>query len=229
MSEAVNCGTLFKVKDGNARSASLVECHAGLVYALARRFEGRGTDREELIQSGFVALSTAAASFDSKKGAAFSSYAFKFVEGAMRECIRNDRLIRIPRSEYMLAGKAFAEVCSENNGADCEELAERLFAFELRSRPISLDSFTNDGDGTLGTSKELAFSDGFEDECINSALIKAALEKLEPIEKNVITLRYFRDVNQIETARILNVSQATVSRTEKSALLKLRELLCERV
>ncbi len=70
-----------------------------LVRAMARRFSGRGAEYEELYQCGCLAMVNAAASFDAKRGAAFSSYAYKFIEGGMRECLRKARRTALPAAE----------------------------------------------------------------------------------------------------------------------------------
>lgn len=202
-----------------ARKTELIEEHAGLVYGLAKRFSGRGTDRDELIQSGFVGLARAAADFDDSRGSAFSSYAFKFIEGAMRECIRSERLIRIPRIEC------------ENRTLDEAERIETAFASELLKRPLSIDAFSCGGEENFAKFESLAAYSGFEDECIKSAYIREMLNRLEPIEKNIVILRFFMEKTQTEAAKMLKISQSRVSKCEKAALIKLRTLIesCERI
>ena len=69
-----------------------------LVRAVAKRFSGRGAEPEELVQAGSVGLIIAAKSFDKTRGVSFASYAFRFIEGEIRRCIRENTLIRLPRS-----------------------------------------------------------------------------------------------------------------------------------
>jgi|GEM_PF-3169953 len=201
-------------QNGSAAARSeLIEEHMGLVYGLAKRFSGRGTERDELVQSGFVGLARAAASFDASRGSAFSSYAFKFVEGAMRECIRSDRLIRMPRIDR------------ENAALDEAALVENAFASELLKKPLSIDAFFCGGEETGAKIESLAVYAGFEEDCIQSAYVRELLNRLEPIEKSIVILRFFMEKTQTETAKTLNVSQSRVSRCERAALIKLRALI----
>ncbi len=207
-------------QNGSAAARSeLIEEHVGLVYGLVKRFLGRGTERDELVQSGFVGLARAAASFDASRGSAFSSYAFKFIEGAMRECIRSERLIRMPRIEY------------ENRVLDEEERIQTAFASELLKRPLSIDSFSCGGEENFAKFESLAAYSGFEDDCIKNAYIREMLNRLEPIEKNIVILRFFVEKTQKEAAKLLKISQSRVSKCEKAALIKLRTLIesCERI
>ncbi|MBR3298995.1 MAG: sigma-70 family RNA polymerase sigma factor [Clostridia bacterium] len=218
---------------------ALMERHLGLVRALASRFCGRGVDHEELFQSGCVGLAAAANSFDSTRGIEFSSYAFKFIEGAMREQIRRDRPIALPRSKYAslmelkrLCGLAAGSDGDSRLGSAAkalriseDELSERLFEAEmLTSFCYGFDGEEYGEGGNNGeTGKKAAIEAAcFDVQCINRAFIMELLNKLDELQKRVIVHRYFFERSQAETADLIGISQSTVSRLEKAALLKLK-------
>lgn len=219
-----------------------MERHLGLVRALASRFCGRGVEHEELFQSGCVGLAAAANSFDSTRGIEFSSYAFKFIEGAIREQIRRDRPIALPRGKYasLMELKRLCDSAAGSNGDSRlgsaakalriseDELSERLFEAEMLTRFCYAFDGEEYGEGVKHgeTGKKAAFETvyegGFDEQCINRAFIMELLNKLDELHKSVIVQRYFFERSQAETAKLLGISQSTVSRLEKAALLKLK-------
>lgn len=217
---------------------ALIDEHSKLVFALAKRFTHRGVETEELIQSGFVGLIGAAKSFDPSFGAAFSSYAFKFIEGAMRECVRMNRLILLPKSRfnYLLKLKAQADALSliGEGAVGTDEAAKRLGmdAIELASGLTELDMALNISslDDALHVSSPQNGQPEYEtlnpeDACIDRAYLNDLLDKTEKLERQVLELRFLSDKTQAETAEQLDISQASVSKIEKSALLKLKKLI----
>ena len=217
---------------------ALIADHSKLVFALAKRFAHRGVETDELIQSGFVGLIRAAKSFDSSYGAAFSSYAFRFIEGAMRECVRRNRLILLPKSRfaYLLKLKAQADAAllmsegavganeaAKSLGMDTTELVSGLKELDRTLNISSLDDALNGASmqNSLSEYKKL----NLEDACIDRAYLNDLLDKTEKLERQVLELRFFLDKTQIETAKQLDISQASVSKLEKSALLKLKKLI----
>lgn len=216
----------------------LTERHSGLVYAIANRFALMGIEKEELIQSGFVGLIRAASSFDDSRGAAFSSYAFKFIEGEMREFARKNRAIPFPKRRYaaLLELKNRIEAAqnesrlasrlnaaAEELGLNEKELSGALFELEMLTSCVSLD---NEADlSKLERIQTTVEHSCFEEKSIDGSLIKELLIKIEPLERSIIELRYFEDKTQSETAQTLRISQASVSKLEKKALLVLKNMI----
>lgn len=228
--------------EANSPSADeLIEAHKGLVYALAKRFENRGVEREELIQSGFLGLTSAVNRFDPNVGAAFSSYAFKFIEGSMRECARNNSLIPLPRSELMKLAELKAalaacgdeldertrfSIAAKRLGIDTKELERRLISSAWTSNIGSIDALLEMEFGAQNAEQDSGKNGGlsvcFEDETIESMDARALLETLDENEKAVLVQRYLNDKRQSEIALLLGSSQANISKIEKRALAKLR-------
>ncbi len=210
----------------------------GLVYMVARRFEGRGTDREELVQIGAIGLIKAIDKFDPELPYSFSTYAVPLIIGEIRRFLRDDGMIHISRSVKENARK-IAIVReklkkTENKDPTLEELRkltgleyeEIVTAMEATSevdsiyRPLAGE----DGDSlTLG--EKLADEKQFETPIVNSIALQQVMDTLEENENRLISLRYMQNRTQAETARILGTNQVAVSRMERKILTKLRQRL----
>ncbi len=210
----------------------------GLVYMVARRFEGRGADREELVQIGAIGLIKAIDKFDPELPYSFSTYAVPLIIGEIRRFLRDDGMIHISRSVKENARK-IAIVReklkkTENKDPTLEELRkltgleyeEIVTAMEATSevdsiyRPLAGE----DGDSlTLG--EKLADEKQFETPIVNSIALQQVMDTLEENENRLISLRYMQNRTQAETARILGTNQVAVSRMERKILTKLRQRL----
>ena len=105
-----------------------------LVRAVARRFFGRGAEPEELVQAGSIGLIIAAKSFDKTRGVSFASYAFRFIEGEIRRFIRENTLIRLPRSAVERL-----HIDSGDRVSNADYSGSRADSIELPSVCVSLD------------------------------------------------------------------------------------------
>lgn len=186
----------------------------------ASRFFGRGLDAEELEQAGALGLSEALRRFDSARGTAFLSFAFPFIEGAIRERLRKNHLIRIPRSTLVglqeTAGGLNDGPNSRRKDSCPKYQAEMLLS--IMNEPVYLDT----------RSESLADERNIENEIAEKLTFQNLLKKLDNREAAVIALRYYKGLSQKRAATVLNVAQSTVSKTEKQALSKLRFMLSER-
>lgn len=210
----------------------------GLVYMVARRFEGRGTDREELVQIGAIGLIKAIDKFDPGLPYSFSTYAVPLIIGEIRRFLRDDGMIHISRSVKENARK-IAIVReklkkTENKDPTLEELRE-LTGLEYEEIVTAMEATSEvdsiyrplageDGDSlTLG--EKLADEKQFETPIVNSIALQQVMDTLEENENRLISLRYMQNRTQAETARILGTNQVAVSRMERKILTKLRQRL----
>ncbi len=210
----------------------------GLVYMVARRFEGRGTDREELVQIGAIGLIKAIDKFDPALPYSFSTYAVPLIIGEIRRFLRDDGMIHISRSVKENARK-IAIVReklkkTENKDPTLEELRE-LTGLEYEEIVTAMEATSEvdsiyrplageDGDSlTLG--EKLADEKQFETPIVNSIALQQVMDTLEENENRLISLRYMQNRTQAETARILGTNQVAVSRMERKILTKLRQRL----
>lgn len=239
-------------EDGISREV-LIENNLRLVRHVAKRFAGRGTEQEDLIQIGTIGLIKAADRFDCDLGLAFSTYAVPWILGEIRQFLRDDGLVKVARSirENAAVLKRIREQEYAKHGREpgINELAEAtgmrreevILALEATAAVLSLEGSTVGEDGesmpladriTAGASgsAELADvrtgpSDPEKEQLIDRIALKQTWDCLEREEKKLLFYRYFRDMSQSETAKILGISQVQVSRREQKTLKKLREMI----
>lgn len=206
----------------------LIEANVRLVHSCCKRFTGRGMEYDDLFQVGCIGLLKAAEGFDESRGLCFSTYAVPTILGEIKRLFRDNGAVKVSRSLKELSMKVQREkerieksgreatlsLLSENIGASAEEIAEAIAA----SRNVISLTFENpDGERELQLPTE-----SYEDEICSKLLIEDAIARLNKEEREIITLRYFGEKTQTESASILGISQVQVSRKEKKALEKLR-------
>lgn len=231
-----NLRLLRAYREGDSESGErLAELNSALVYSIAGRFSGRGVDMSDLVESGNIGLVKAMKTFDFSHGCAFSTYAVPLIFGEIRRFLRDDGIIKVSREEKRLSALLLAERerrLSTGEDADIASIAaaigispqdasSALFA----SSPVrSLDeaAFDDDDTATLGS---VISDDEAEMKSFDRFALRVAIEKLSEPHRKLIILRYFRDLSQTETARILGLTQVKVSREEKKIIELLRREL----
>ena len=229
--------------DKSARD-ELVSENLGLVRAVARRFDNRGHDREELFQIGCIGLMKAIDKFDLSLNLAFSTYAVPMITGEIRRFLRDDGMVKVSRTlkeNAYKVHKAREWLCKELGrepnlvevsavtGLSNEEIVMATEAnreVESIYQPI----YEKDGDELLlidqlcGREKEDFTREEPEKEAVlNQMVINQLLSLLDGQERKLIELRYFENKTQTEVAAELKMTQVQVSRLEKKILLRLRE------
>lgn len=204
----------------------LAENNLGLVHACARRYIGRGEEYEDIFQAGCVGLVKAALSFMPEKGFAFSTYAVPVILGEIRCIFRDSGSIkvsrktkelsmRINRCQSMLADRlgrpAQISEIAQHLGESREAVAEAICSSQ---RPVSL-SPVNDGDcpHDIPTDEH--------DTLLERLALKMSIANLEPEDRLLLSLRYTREFSQVQTAKLLGISQVSVSRRERRILKSL--------
>ena len=206
----------------------LTRSNLPLVHSIVRRFAGRG-EAEDLFQLGCIGLIKAIRDFDLTRPVELSTYAVPKIAGEMRRFLRDDGPIKVSRTikEHAAAvQRAKQALCAKTGESPhlsqlCQAtgltLEEVLEALQAPSECQSLE----DGAPLLellpGESPEAALAERLD--------VRQAVASLEPLQRQVILLRYLRDLTQQNTARILGVTQVQVSRLEKRAIARLRETL----
>lgn len=227
---------LIQAAQGGSREAldALVEENTGLIWAVARRFMGRGTEPDDLYQLGCLGFLKAVEGFDLGYGTQFSTYAVPKIAGEIRRFLRDDGAVKVSRSlkEQSAAIKGtrsrltaalgreptIGEI-SRQTGFTPEEIA---LAETATAATESIQRET----GEEGFSLENVLTDTeSEERMVEKIALRQAIEALPQREKMVIQLRYFHALTQQRVAKILDVSQVQVSRIEKKALGMLRELM----
>ena len=218
----------------NDACAQLIEENAGLIWSIVRRYYGRGTDPEDLYQLGCLGFLKAVRGFDPAFGCQFSTYAVPKIAGEIRRFLRDDGPVKVSRGlkERGTAIRAARARLASDLGREptLSELAEAtdlspedIAAAETATEPvISLQAET----GADGLTLEGMLTTGNEEEgMVERLTLRSAIAALPEREQQVLLLRYYKGLTQMNTARVLGVSQVQVSRLERRALDKLRREL----
>lgn len=230
-----NAALIIQIQNGDKQARDImVEENMGLVYSIAKRFIGRGCEREDLIQIGAIGLIKAINNFDVSLGVKFSTYAVPMIMGEIRRFLRDDGMLKVSRSlkEAAVRGGRARELLQKRLdreptikeislecGIDADELTE---AFDASAPPESIyESIYSNGDGEIKLMDTLSVP-GCEEEIINRVMISELLKDLDSREKNIVILRYFKDKTQSEISEIIGVSQVQISRLEKKIIEKLK-------
>jgi RNA polymerase sporulation-specific sigma factor len=216
-----------------ADRSSFVEQNLGLVHHCAKRFLGRGIEYDDLYSAGCVGLVKAVDGFDETRGVKFSTYAVPLILGEMRRLFRDGGSIKVSRSLKELSLRATR--CRERFLLDhgCEPTVDELAALLEVPRELAIESLcvsapplslTISEDEEHGNEIDVPVEP--ENEQIENHLaLQKALRKLEPRDRELLLLRYFKSKTQVETAKQLDMTQVQVSRREKKLLLFLRSEL----
>ncbi len=227
---------LRRASDGDRTAESaLVEENSGLIHTIARRYYGRGLEPEDLYQLACVGFIKAVRGFDPALGNEFSTYAVPKIAGEIRRFLRDDGAVKVSRAvkeRAMRVRRIQSELESRlGRSPGVTELAaaagltpEEVAACEQAE--ISVDSLERElsGGGRLG---DLIGDEGMEERTCLYLSLEEALETLPERERQVIALRYARDMTQQQVSRIIGVSQVQVSRIEKHAIAMLRQKMTE--
>lgn len=228
---------LRKAKSGDKQAAeTLIEENSGLIWSVARRFFGRGAEPDDLYQLGCVGFLKAIEGFDEGFGTQFSTYAVPKISGEIRRFLRDDGAVKVSRSikEQAQRIKAVRTELEQRFGREplLSEIAaetgltpEEIAFAETATGPAESLQRENGEDG-FTLEHVLCDADG-EERMIEQVSLRYAIENLPEKEKKAIYLRYFHGMTQESAAKVLGVSQVQVSRLERRAVDKLREVLTD--
>ena len=223
-----------QIGDQTAMEALLQE-NTPLVWSVAKRFYGRGCEPEDLFQLGAIGLLKAIRAFDLQRPVELSTYAVPMIMGEIRRFLRDDGPVKVSRTLRERAAMLrqlqtrlesdtgqsprLSDLCRES-GLQPEEVLEALNA------PRDTDSLDAALPGQERTLGEMLPAGG-EGRVVEGLALQEAISRLEPQLRQVILLRYMRDLTQQKIAVILGMTQVQVSRLEKKARLQLQNALRE--
>lgn len=221
--------------DVEAKERMVVE-NAGLIWSIVRRFMGRGVEMDDLYQLGCLGFLKAIDGFDTEFGTQFSTYAVPKIAGEIRRFLRDDGSVKVSRTikeqaaqiktvrnqlTAELGREPLLSEVSAASGFSPEEIAAAetaLLPTDSLQRPAGEDGCSL---GQLLPGVEI------EEKIIESVSLRTAIAELEPRQRAVIDMRYFRGLTQEKTAQIIGISQVQVSRVERKALGILRQKLAD--
>ena len=238
LSEEEKFTLLKKAQSGDKDARSELICgNLRLVLSVVQRFTNRGESMDDLFQVGCIGLIKAIDHFDTSLDVRFSTYAVPMIIGEIRRYLRDNNAIRVSRSLRDTAYRAMQVREQLTNEKGCEpgiqEIADALqlpradvvVALESIVEPISLyEPVFSDGGDTIYVMDQV--SDQNDDRSwLDEIVLKEAIASLSDREKRILSLRFFRGKTQMEVAALIGISQAQVSRLEKSALMKIKAQL----
>lgn len=227
-----------KIKDGDEKAREeFIRGNLRLVLSIIKRFYGKGENLDDLFQVGCIGLIKAIDNFDINQNVQFSTYAVPMIIGEIRRYLRDNNAIRVSRSMRDLAYKALGikeRIYKEQQrDASVEEIANEL-GIEKEEVIISLDAIQEPI-----SLQEPAYSENTENIYIidqvkdkkntdelwtQNLTIAESMKKLNEREKMIINKRFFEGRTQMEVAEEIGISQAQVSRLERTAINHIRRI-----
>ena len=207
-----------------------------LVLSVVQRFAGRGALMDDLFQVGCIGLMKSIDNFDTTLGVRFSTYAVPMIIGEIRRYLRDNNAIRVSRSLRDIAYKAMQarEKLSVDLGRDptVAEIAKALdakeedvvLALDAIQEPMSLNEpIYHDNGDALYVMDQIRDERGGEEEWTRNIALKNAMDHLNERERKIVQMRFFGGRTQMEVAEEIGISQAQVSRLEKTALAHMKK------
>ncbi|MDP4144663.1 MAG: RNA polymerase sporulation sigma factor SigG [Bacillota bacterium] len=228
---------LLRMKDGDENSREkFIKGNLRLVLSVIQRFNNRGENADDLFQVGCIGLIKSIDNFDLSQNVKFSTYAVPMIIGEIRRYLRDNNSIRVSRSLRDIAYRALQVrdrlVREDNKEPTISQIAKELklpreevtFALDAIQDPVSLfEPIYHDGGDAIYVMDQISDSKNLDDSWLESISIKEAMKKLSDREKMILNMRFFDGRTQMEVADEIGISQAQVSRLEKTALRHMRK------
>ncbi len=232
---------LQKMRNGEKSAREdLIRGNLRLVLSVIQRFNNRGEYVDDLFQVGCIGLMKAIDNFDLSQNVKFSTYAVPMIIGEIRRYLRDNNPLRVSRSLRDIAYKALQvrDALTGKNGQEptMGEIAkvlnvpreEIVFALDAIQEPISLfEPIYHDGGDPIFVMDQISDDKNSDSQWVEEISIKEAMAKLNPREKQILRKRFFEGRTQMEVAEEIGISQAQVSRLEKTALKQMRRYVSE--
>ena len=223
--------------DENARR-ELIEGNLRLVLSVIQRFDKRGESPDDLFQVGCIGLLKAIANFDPDKCVRFSTYGVPMIAGEIRRYLRDNSPIRVSRSLRDTAYRVLQckEEMTRQLGREpsIEEISRTLqipeqeihVALDAVCAPVSLyEPVYSDGGDPLTVMDQVRDTKNTEDGWMERITLQEGFRRLSGREKEILVLRFYESLTQMDVAKLLHISQAQVSRLEKGAISTLRKYI----
>ena len=231
---------LLRAHEGDEQAKQLlIEGNLRLVLSVIQRFDKRGESPDDLFQVGCIGLIKAISNFDPDKQVRFSTYGVPMIAGEVRRYLRDNSAIRVSRSIRDVAYRVLQckEALTLRLGRDpkLEEIAVELDlppnevsqAMDAVCAPVSLyDPVYSDGGDPLTVMDQVRDTRNTDEHWMEHIALQTAFSRLNPREKQILSLRFYDGKTQMEVAGALGISQAQVSRLEKGAISDLRKAVC---
>ena len=226
-----------RIKQGDAAAREeYIKGNLRLVLSIIRRFSGHTDNIDDLFQIGCIGLMKSIDNFNVELNVRFSTYAVPMIIGEIRRYLRDNSSIRVSRSMRDTAYRALqakeAFVNANQREPTIEELSRAMqipredivFALDAILDPVSLYEpvFENGGDAVY-VMDQVGDTKNTDEHWLEQIALKEAMRQLSSREQNILRMRFFEGRTQMEVADEIHISQAQVSRLEKSALAHMRK------
>lgn len=223
--------------DKQARQ-EMVQGNLRLVLSVVQKFAGRGENMDDLFQVGCIGLLKAIANFDTTKNVRFSTYGVPMIAGELRRYLRDYSPIRVSRSLRDTAYRVLQcrQQLTDQNGREpsIDEISQALdlppaqitAALDAITAPVSLyEPVYSEGGDALTVMDQVRDRKNTDEQWIESITLREAISHLSEREKRILALRFEAGRTQMEVAGQIGISQAQVSRLEKSAIRSIRKAI----
>lgn len=221
--------------DLNARE-EFIRGNLRLVLSIIQRFGNRGENVDDLFQVGCIGLMKAIDNFDVNQPVRFSTYGVPMIVGEIRRYLRDNSALRVSRSMRDTAYKVLrareALMAENQREPTVEQLAQYLgipreevvFAMDAISDPVSLyEPLYADSGDPVCVMDQVKDEKGTDDSWLDRIALKDAIARLDPRQQSILALRFCQGKTQMEVSSEIGISQAQVSRLEKTALGSIRK------
>ena len=227
---------ILLAKNGDREAmGELIKQNEPLIWNVVKRFYGRGLEAEDLFQLGAMGFVKAVKNFDVLRGLQLSTYAVPMIMGEIRRFLRDDGPVKVSRSLREIAIKArrageaitlregrealLSEIAKELNMSETEVAA----ALTATEKPDSINRpIYNNEESDAALQDVLEDGKRFDEEIVTNITLREAALQLDGRDRQILVLRYFRNMTQSRVAEMMGISQVQVSRLEKKMLAKLK-------
>ncbi|MBE7086768.1 MAG: sigma-70 family RNA polymerase sigma factor [Clostridiales bacterium] len=239
ITEEASLSLLRRIKEGDERAREeFVVANMRLVLSVIKRFWAKRTNFDDVFQSGCIGLIKAMENFDLSYEVKFSTYAVPLIVGEIKKHLRSAenslRIARSIRDTAYLALKTRSELEKQDKEATIERIAEEMkvklsevvYALDAISDTVSIYEpvYNKSGDELL-LLDQLGDEKNTDESWTERVALNTALSKLNEREQKIIKLRYYEGKTQTEISDMVGISQAQVSRLEKTALKEIKDLI----
>lgn len=229
---------LIRAKHGDTDAREqLIAGNLRLVLSVIQKFVGRGENVDDLFQVGCIGLIKAIDNFDAENhDVRFSTYGVPMIVGEIRRYLRDNSAMRVSRSMRDTAYKVLrareALMAENQREPTVEQLAQYLgipreevvFAMDAISDPVSLyEPLYADSGDPVCVMDQVKDEKGTDDSWLDRIALKDAIARLDPRQQSILALRFCQGKTQMEVSSEIGISQAQVSRLEKTALGSIRK------
>jgi RNA polymerase sporulation-specific sigma factor len=230
---------LLRVKDGDLKAREeLIYGNLRLVLSVLQRFLNRGENADDLFQVGCIGLMKAIDNFDTSLGLRFSTYGVPMIIGEIRRYLRDNTSVRVSRGMRDTAYKALQAKERLQNELQREPTVEELalalgipreevvFALESIAEPVSIyEPVYSEGGESVMVLDQIRDTENTDEHWLEQIALGDAISGLSERERHILSLRFYYGRTQMEVAAEIGISQAQVSRLEKSAISRIKKSL----